>query len=96
MLVNAESHAAPRLRCPPGPGLLRRPFAPPACAHTRLLAAPDGPPAHPPHQTVPPRRCPKNTLVRKVLGGLKDRAEPVDLPVYPVKLQGGKVFVKFI
>lgn len=41
-------------------------------------------------------RCPKNTLARKVLGGLKDRAEPVDLPVYPVKLQGSKVFVKFI
>lgn len=40
--------------------------------------------------------CPKNTLARKVLGGLKDRAEPVDLPVYPVKVQGGKVFVKFI
>ncbi|KAI7843646.1 hypothetical protein COHA_002885 [Chlorella ohadii] len=40
--------------------------------------------------------CPKNTLARKVLGGLKDRAEPVDLPVYPVKLQGSKVFVKFI
>lgn len=41
-------------------------------------------------------RCPKNTLARKVLGGLKDRAEPVDLPVYPVRVQGGKVFVKFI
>lgn len=41
-------------------------------------------------------RCPKNTLARKVLGGLKDRAEPVDLPVYPVRVQGGKVFVRFI
>ncbi|PRW39061.1 (2Fe-2S) ferredoxin [Chlorella sorokiniana] len=40
--------------------------------------------------------CPKNTLARKVLGGLKDRAEPVDLPVYPVQVQGSKVFVKFI
>lgn len=51
------------------------------------------------HQPAPPNircRCPKNTIARKVLGGLKDRADPIDLPVYPVKVQGGKVFVKFI
>lgn len=41
--------------------------------------------------------CPKNTLARQVLGGLKDKTEPQDLPVYPVQLRpGGKVAVKFI
>lgn len=38
--------------------------------------------------------CPKNTAVRSVLGALKDRSEPVDLTVYPVKVEGKKVFVK--
>ncbi|KAL4429030.1 hypothetical protein ABPG77_006069 [Micractinium sp. CCAP 211/92] len=40
--------------------------------------------------------CPKNNLTRKILGGLKDKTEPIDLPVYPVEVRGGKVFVKFI
>lgn len=39
--------------------------------------------------------CPKNTVARKLLGGLKDKSEPVDLPVYPVEVRGSKVFVKF-
>jgi nitrite reductase/ring-hydroxylating ferredoxin subunit len=34
--------------------------------------------------------------MRKVLGGLKDKSEPEDLPVYPVEIKGGRVFVKFI
>jgi nitrite reductase/ring-hydroxylating ferredoxin subunit len=38
--------------------------------------------------------CPKNTAVRKVLGALKDRAEPQDLPVFPVRLEGSAVWVK--
>lgn len=33
---------------------------------------------------------------RKVLGGLKDKSDPEDLPVYPVDLRGNKVFVKFV
>lgn len=40
--------------------------------------------------------CPKNNLTRKILGGLKDKTEPIDLPVYPVEIRGGKVFVKFV
>ncbi|KAL4856412.1 hypothetical protein ACK3TF_003209 [Chlorella vulgaris] len=40
--------------------------------------------------------CPKNTLARKVLGGLKDKSDPEDLPVYPVDLRGNKVFVRFV
>ena len=40
--------------------------------------------------------CPKNSPVRSLLGGLKDKSEPVDLPVFPVQLRGNKVFVKFI
>ena len=38
--------------------------------------------------------CPKNTAVRSVLGALKDRSDPIDLQVYPVKVEGKKVFVK--
>eukprot|EP00887_Chlorella_sp_A99_P005886 scaffold1.g5886.t1 len=39
--------------------------------------------------------CPKNTLGRKILGSLKDKTRPVDLPVYPVRIQkDGRVFVK--
>jgi len=30
--------------------------------------------------------CPKNNLTRKILGGLKDKSEPIDLPVYPVEV----------
>lgn len=33
---------------------------------------------------------------RKVLGGLKDKSDPEDLPVYPVDIRGNKVFVKFV
>jgi hypothetical protein len=39
--------------------------------------------------------CPKNTLVRKALGALKDKAEPIDLPVFPAKVEGQDVLVKF-
>ena len=38
--------------------------------------------------------CPKNTLGRRILCTLKDRTQPVDLPVYPVRIQGSKVFVQ--
>ena len=44
--------------------------------------------------------CPKDTPMRKLLGGIKDNADPVPLPVYPVKMggaDGGKtqVYVNF-
>jgi nitrite reductase/ring-hydroxylating ferredoxin subunit len=38
--------------------------------------------------------CPKNTAVRRVLGALKDKSEPVDLKTYPVRVEGSAVFVK--
>ena len=38
--------------------------------------------------------CPKNNPVRSLLGALKDKTEPTDLPVYPTKVEGKKVFVK--
>ncbi|GAB4823200.1 hypothetical protein N2152v2_010246 [Parachlorella kessleri] len=38
--------------------------------------------------------CPKNTLGRKILGALKDRSSPVDLPVYPARVEGQDVLVK--
>ena len=38
--------------------------------------------------------CPKNNPVRAVLGSLKDKSEPIDLPVYPVRVEGTKVMVK--
>ena len=37
--------------------------------------------------------CPKNSLVRNVLGSLKDKEEPVDLPVYAVDVRGDDIFV---
>jgi len=37
--------------------------------------------------------CPKNSLVRNVLGSLKDKSEPVDLPVYPVDVRGDDIYV---
>ena len=37
--------------------------------------------------------CPKNSLVRNVLGRLKDKEEPVDLPVYAVDVRGDDIFV---
>lgn len=37
--------------------------------------------------------CPKNSLVRNVLGSLKDKTEPVDLPVYAVDVRGDDIFV---
>ncbi len=37
--------------------------------------------------------CPKNSLVRNVLGSLKDKSEPVDLPVYPVDVRGDAIYV---
>ena len=40
--------------------------------------------------------CPKNTPVRNLLGSLKDKSTPVDLPVYPVRVEGSKVFVKLV
>ena len=36
-----------------------------------------------------------NLLQRKILGALKDKSEPVDLPVYPVQVKDGKIYVKF-
>ncbi|PSC71881.1 Rieske (2Fe-2S) region [Micractinium conductrix] len=39
--------------------------------------------------------CPKTNLTRKILGALKDKSEPVDLPVYPVQVKDGKIYVKF-
>ena len=39
--------------------------------------------------------CPKNNLVRSVLGALKDKSEPIDLTVYPVRVvDNKKVLVK--
>ncbi|KAL4545876.1 hypothetical protein Ndes2526B_g05006 [Nannochloris sp. 'desiccata'] len=38
--------------------------------------------------------CPKNTPVRGFLGALKNKSEPIDLPIYPTKVEGRKVFVK--
>jgi nitrite reductase/ring-hydroxylating ferredoxin subunit len=37
--------------------------------------------------------CPKNSLVRNVLGSLKDKTEPEDLPVYPVEVRGDDIWV---
>jgi nitrite reductase/ring-hydroxylating ferredoxin subunit len=37
--------------------------------------------------------CPKNSLVRNVLGSLKDKTEPVDLPVYAVEVRGDDIWV---
>ena len=34
--------------------------------------------------------CPKNNLLRRVLGSLKDKVEPVDLPVYPTRVENGR------
>lgn len=55
-------------------------------------------PRHPP-SLIPPRHLssPHGCLqARQVLGGLKDKTEPQDLPVYPTRVQGGKVYVKFV
>lgn len=38
--------------------------------------------------------CPKNNPIRKVLGAMKDKTEPVDLKVFPAEVRGGDVFVK--
>ena len=38
--------------------------------------------------------CPKNNPFRSVLGSLKDKTEPEDLPVYPTRISGSNVFVK--
>ena len=38
--------------------------------------------------------CPKNNFVRGILGTLKDKAQPVDLPVHAVRVDGDKVWVK--
>lgn len=38
--------------------------------------------------------CPKNNPVRSFLGSLKNKVEPTPLPVYKVKVEGSKVFVK--
>ncbi len=38
--------------------------------------------------------CPKNNPVRGFLGALKNKSEPIDLPMYPTKVEGSKVFVK--
>lgn len=48
-------------------------------APARAAPLPPSPAIPPP--LLPPTPGPKNTVVRKVLGGLKDKAEPVDLPV---------------
>lgn len=37
--------------------------------------------------------CPKNNPVRSVLGSLKDKSEPEDLPTYPVDIRGDDVWV---
>lgn len=37
--------------------------------------------------------CPKNNPIRSVLGSLKDKSEPEDLPVYPVDIRGDNVWV---
>ena len=37
--------------------------------------------------------CPKNNPFRSVLGSLKDKTEPEDLPVYPTRISGSNVFV---
>lgn len=39
--------------------------------------------------------CPKNNLFRKAIGSLKDKQDPIDLEVYPVKLASrGRLLVK--
>ena len=50
------------------------------------------PPSEPPAGAVL-SWCPKNTVLRKVLGSLKDKAEPEALPVYPVRMKGSAVWV---
>jgi nitrite reductase/ring-hydroxylating ferredoxin subunit len=37
--------------------------------------------------------CPKNNPIRSVLGSLKDKSEPEDLPTYPVDIRGDDVWV---
>ena len=38
--------------------------------------------------------CPKNNLLRRILGTLKDNVAPVDLTVHAVSTKGGDVWVK--
>jgi nitrite reductase/ring-hydroxylating ferredoxin subunit len=33
------------------------------------------------------RWCPKDNPLRSILGALKEKVEPVDLPVYPVQIK---------
>lgn len=40
--------------------------------------------------------CPKNNLLRSVLGALKDKSMPEALPVYPIRVEGSKIFVKLV
>lgn len=37
--------------------------------------------------------CPKNNPVRSLLGSLKDKTEPEDLPVFPVQVKGDDIWV---
>ncbi|KAI8111575.1 hypothetical protein M9435_004075 [Picochlorum sp. BPE23] len=37
--------------------------------------------------------CPKNNPIRSVLGSLKDKSEPEDLPVFPVQVKGDDIWV---
>jgi nitrite reductase/ring-hydroxylating ferredoxin subunit len=40
--------------------------------------------------------CPKNNPIRSVLGSLKDKAEPEDLPTYPVDIRGDSIWVNLV
>lgn len=37
--------------------------------------------------------CPKNNPIRSFLGSLKDKTVPIDLPVFPVRIEGKKIFI---
>lgn len=41
--------------------------------------------------------CPKNNLVRSMLGALKGAVDPIPLPVYPVKVEAdGTILTSFV
>lgn len=42
---------------------------------------------------VPPPNLPPRP---HLIATPQDKTEPIDLPVYPVEIRGGKVFVKFV
>ena len=49
------------------------------------------------HLPGPTQWCPKNNPVRMMLGALKAAADPIPLPVYPVKIEAdGTVYTNFV